>query len=61
MEAGIVIHAGSTKDTVPRTAGNRWQQMAQHRIIASTYSKWRGVGDMQASTPPHTKHIASTT
>ena len=39
----------------PRTSGNR-----RHGSLVIA-SKWRGVGDVQASTPPHTKHIASTT
>ena len=34
---------------------------ATYIVIASTHSKWRAVGDILASIPPHTKHIASTT
>ena len=45
--------AGSTSDRAPG------HPATDALVIASIHSKWRGVGDMQASTPPHTKHIAS--
>ena len=49
-----VIHAGSIKDTAPQDIR---QQTARHGTLVNG----GGWGDMQASTSPHTKHIASTT
>ena len=64
MEASTtedVIHAGSTKDTAPQDIR---QQTARHGTLVIEVNiivnggEW---GDTQASTSPHTKHIASTT
>ena len=62
MEASTmedVIHAGSTKDTAPQDIR---QQTARHGTLVNiTIVNGGGWGDKQASTSPHTIHIASTT
>ena len=68
MEASTiedVIYAGSTKDTAPQDirqqTARHTSNRSKHNIIVNGggWGGGGGGGDTQASTSPHTKHIAS--